>query len=88
MRVSRVSRVHAASQLASPIKLTLELEKQVGIVWVKVGCMHLCLDHITLRTVSQIPCVDNIGSCTYDDACTLLEKIPLVSRIMCSTTCM
>ena len=49
-----------AATLSSPIQLTLELEKLVGIVWVK------------------IPCVDNVGSCTYADACTLLEKIPLV----------
>eukprot|EP00055_Hartaetosiga_balthica_P002674 m.4832 g.4832 ORF g.4832 m.4832 type:complete len:204 (-) comp2297_c0_seq1:449-1060(-) len=25
----------------------------------------------------KIPCVDDIGSCTYPDVCTLLEKIPL-----------
>eukprot|EP00052_Salpingoeca_macrocollata_P030459 m.319618 g.319618 ORF g.319618 m.319618 type:complete len:206 (-) comp23320_c0_seq1:109-726(-) len=25
----------------------------------------------------KIPCVDNIGSCTYNDACALLDKIPL-----------
>jgi hypothetical protein len=25
----------------------------------------------------KVPCVKSIGSCTYDDLCTLLEKIPL-----------
>eukprot|EP00730_Choanoeca_flexa_P008747 TRINITY_DN12531_c7_g3_i2.p1 TRINITY_DN12531_c7_g3~~TRINITY_DN12531_c7_g3_i2.p1 ORF type:complete len:208 (+),score=19.72 TRINITY_DN12531_c7_g3_i2:53-625(+) len=25
----------------------------------------------------KVPCVKNVGSCTYDDICTLLEKVPL-----------
>jgi len=46
------------AQEAGPIKLTLKMQKKIGI-WV------------------TIPCIDNVGSCTYPDVCVLLEKIPL-----------
>merc|ERR1712146_627751 len=29
------------------------------------------------KGIIKVPCVDNFGSCTYDDLCSFLEKIPL-----------
>eukprot|EP00162_Nutomonas_longa_P024980 comp9485_c0_seq1/m.11002 comp9485_c0_seq1/g.11002 ORF comp9485_c0_seq1/g.11002 comp9485_c0_seq1/m.11002 type:complete len:183 (+) comp9485_c0_seq1:3-551(+) len=47
--------VTAAAQLSSPLSVTIELKKKIGI-WV------------------TIPCVDNVGSCTYNDICALLPS--------------
>ncbi|XP_071489028.1 ganglioside GM2 activator-like [Diadema antillarum] len=47
--------VSLATDVASPVKLSLTIKKKV-VVWI------------------SIPCIDNVGSCTYDDGCDLLTQ--------------
>ncbi|NXW89682.1 SAP3 protein, partial [Alopecoenas beccarii] len=55
LRVSAA--VSSKKTMASPLKVSLVVEKALGDLWI------------------QLPCIEQLGSCTYNDICTIIDNL-------------